>query len=115
MSGDGFFYKGLELIRLRGHPKFYNFARKYIGTPELANAQIKKVEQIGTKVGLEPSEVRVALAASLGNPGFSPRLLAYILLIILIVIVSIVGIWIVYWGTYPPGTLYDALAPHDFD
>ena len=116
MSGDGFFKKGLELIRLRGHPKFYNFTKKFIGTPELADEQIQKFEQIGAKTGLEPSEVRVALAeSSTKNPGSSPSLLRYILLVIVIVVIVLVGIWAVYSLSYPPGTLYDALAPHDFD
>ena len=116
MSGDGFINRGLELIRLRGHPKFYNFVKKFIGSPELGNEQIQKFEQIGAKVGLDPSKVRVALAESQtksSNP--STNLLKYLLLIIAIAIILIAGIWAVYWLRYPPGTLYDALAPHDFE
>lgn len=116
MSRDGFLQKGIELIRLRGHPRFYKFVTKYVGTAEPKDEQIHKLEQIGAKAGLDPIEVRAALAgSSKNNPGSFPRWLAYLLIIIVVVIAVIVGSWTIYWWHYPPGTLYDALAPHDFE
>ena len=116
MSGNGFFQKSLEIIRLRGHPRFYKFVAKYIGTLELGENQMRKLNDIGAKVGLDSSEVQAAIAgSSKGDPSTFPTWLKYLLIIIITAIAIAAGLWAAYQLTYPPGTLYDALAPQDFE
>ncbi len=126
MPGTGFTQRGLDFIRLHGHPSFYRLIARAVGASTLSEEQLQRLHHLGALVGLEPVEVQKALAASSEKPSGFPGWLKWFVVslgIIAGVTIGAFGIWYFWylymhsgpWPGYMPGTLYGALGPRDFE
>ena len=100
---------GFTIVRSRMGLRWQSSFDRIFKRKNVAISSRTTLLSLGSAVGLNASEVDGVIEQSSSQYSI-PQWLKYFLAIIAI----LAGFYIIYWGTYTPGTLYGSIHPSDF-
>lgn len=103
---------GLEAVLEWGGERTLRLLKRLTRLPNIHERSIRKMRELGARVGLSASEVDETMNNS-GTPLISN--LPQLVVIILVIIAIIIGVTYAIVPTYAPGTDYGSVKPQDFD